>query len=903
MTFSFTATIANPDELCRSIQAGTLVLCMSRRQTSWCLNRWSEWMAGRTDTTLVAERPQVFTLHDWLWSTTHNTPLNACQRADEAIQLWSYNASRAATWREKNLAQVQANLLATARRFGRICEEWQVPLEDPFWNNDGADLYRRWYNNASDLLATKGVINDNQLLKQLVTEPSSAPRLPQGRAILVGAVFMHPLLEKLLAAWQTQGSQIMQWQPDQAVKQEYELVTTSQGDTRMQVLRYAARRAYDLQRHNQRVLVVVPDLVSAWMQVFGVFWQHFAPQQNYSACMLDGARRFNLSGGLPLDQQPAVAAALGLLGLTRQTPMEQVIALLYNPIIDWSGQVSGSRSGLLAQLWQRVGSLTLHELTKARGRRLLPREMQSWYWPQQAVQSLADWPSNATPGTWSRLFVQHLRQCGWMHRVSQDSFDYQLLQEFTQQLENLARLDRLAQTLSHSAALEIFTDLLAGKLFQPQPTDSKLGQAPVQVLARLEAFGQQFDHSIICELDGASLTRMQQPDYPLPPMLQRQYKMPGSSPQKIQQDSELLWRGLAATAPSLTLCHAVGNETDNDAEATQNPFCTSSPELVNLPEIQPFGAVYSTEYSERARPLAKPQVTSSTVKAQSDCGWRGWWALHGLTMGSVALQRYPSASWRGQVLHYAMANLLSKDIDELHSSIAAAQANADKSLRELVATAVAESIAAHANQTPMLGRHTSASYVQFFTNVLLAWLHKHEAHTNPIACEQSYEQIALGQLTAGKIRIDRIDEITNQKVVIDYKTGTSQAALNLEDERISDPQLLLYVQALRQQGEKVAGLAYARLFPLYQSTLSLKGSELAFDYFAAGADKSKNSGRRKNALPESEWQQLLDDAIARLQARLNLYADGQVELDPIEEGKTVCRYCTLKVSCRKVAQQ
>jgi len=888
--FSPDAVIGLTSELCRAMHDCTLVLCMSNRQRQWCLDLWAQWLndqaniAGKSE--LAAPLPQVYTLHDWLWRETQFCDEDMPRRADEASQQLAWRFTREQALAEKSLEMpgLLNDLGAVARRFARACEEWRIPLAKPFPNHDGADFFRRWYHKTNELLAYKNLANDNNLIERF----GDNPPIPSGREmILVGQVFINPLLERLFNAWQKKGVTLTFWTPPKADKQQYHLIP---GGKANDALSYAVRQAYELHGKNKRVLVVVPHLLSEWHRVFENFRQTFTPNQGTHDCMLDGERPFNLSGGLLLADLPPISSAISLLGLDGRSQVMTLAELLHNPTID----PDMPRALLLARLWRYAGHLTLGELAKL----AVTSQLQDWDWPRKLLRMLDEQPDIAWPSEWARLFDEQLRDCGWMRRVSQDSYDYQVIQAFTGLLEELARLDSYSEPIGRRSALSILLNLAGNRLFQPSPDDSRLNQAPVQVLSPFEAVGLVFDHTIICGLDGDSLAAMQRLHLPLPRTISDQFNLPGSNAERILQDSHLFWNALAATAPALTLCHVNTETPGGEDPLPRNHFCESEPREVQPLQHEQFPADYHISSVEQATPLPDPRVTSSSVKAQSLCGWQGWWAFAGLDTQEMQPEHYPSPAWRGLVLHEAMAELLGKQAARVLACASDEQGD-DRALGELVRQAVKHAMQSHAQDAPMLGRAARDSCVRIFSDALFTWMKKRETGATPLACEREMTDIAIGKLRARRIRLDRVDRVGKGVAVIDYKTG-ALPSLKLDNEneakadaaRVEDPQLLLYAIALRQQGEPVTAIAYARLLPRYQSGWRVWGTPEAAEYFPVKPKKLNG-----------EWQLLLDCAIANLEERVNRYVQGQAALDPLEADKLACRYCALHASCRIVAQK
>jgi len=164
--------------------------------------------------------------------------------------------------------------------------------------------------------------------------------------------------------------------------------------------------------------------------------------------------------------------------------------------------------------------------------------------------------------------------------------------------------------------------------------------------------------------------------------------------------------------------------------------------------------------------------------------------------------------------------------------------------------------------------------------LLLEWLERCEKPRTPFEALEFEESMSFehGGVSM-KVTLDRVDVVNGVKVVIDYKTGTSNSVNSWADERIVNPQLPLYVLTDKQ----IEAASFAQV----------ARNQCGFVGVASDAELLP---RVKTAIGEVEdwaswrnhWQGSLD-AIA-VEVR-----EGLASVTPM---KGACTYCELKPLCR-----
>jgi RecB family exonuclease len=168
------------------------------------------------------------------------------------------------------------------------------------------------------------------------------------------------------------------------------------------------------------------------------------------------------------------------------------------------------------------------------------------------------------------------------------------------------------------------------------------------------------------------------------------------------------------------------------------------------------------------------------------------------------------------------------------------------------------------------------------SRLLLRWLDV-ELQRGPFSVQQREERtsIPIGPLRL-KVQPDRVDEVEDGIVLVDYKTGYSVSPSNWDGERPDDPQLPLY--ALLTQPGKLQGLLFGRVRP---------GAEIKWQGLTTNQTILPSEHRPKLVdldLRREEWNSVLTTLAED-------FAAGRADVDP-KSFAVNCRKCQQRLLCR-----
>jgi len=241
-------------------------------------------------------------------------------------------------------------------------------------------------------------------------------------------------------------------------------------------------------------------------------------------------------------------------------------------------------------------------------------------------------------------------------------------------------------------------------------------------------------------------------------------------------------------------------------------------------------------------------------------------------MGALAPEA-SSAANAHQILGRAVHNLAElQAIPDLHQF-----------LRPIVNRVISETFLRNSRHFPPRYLELEA---QRLTNLVAEWL-EYERHRQPftVAETEVKREITIAGLTL-RLRLDRIDEVADGSLVIDYKTGPVGPSA-WEGDRPDDIQLPLY--ATFAVSESLEGLVFARVRPgETQFTGRVRNPNTTLL-----ADLSPSSAIARNPLNDQQ----LDDWREKIEQLGKDFLAGRAQVDPKDPRKT-CKTCHLQAVCR-----
>jgi ATP-dependent helicase/nuclease subunit B len=418
---------------------------------------------------------------------------------------------------------------------------------------------------------------------------------------------------------------------------------------------------------------------------------------------------------------------------------------------------------------------------------------------------------NKTANEWLNIFDQILAVMNWPGTRRLDSQEYQQLNQWFEVRDQFTGIDNYSAPISYTQACRYLRELADKTPFQAQTPDS-----PIQILGALEAAGLQFSHMWVTGLSDNQWPPAPAPNPLLPLHLQREYNMPHASAARELEIAQGLTQRYKDSAAQVIFSNAHG---DGDNELRPSALIRDIP-LTSLTDILDqqqsdldnfYLALQQSAQLEIIQDANGPTLGqqepqrggSSIFKYQAACPFEAFVRLRlGANNPDEPVMGFNAAE-RGNLLHDSLAAIWR----ELKNSTALENLD-DSALHILISNITQEIIGKIQSRNPRkLGKVYCELEQKRLTQLLYEWLtgERERPAFEVIAIEQE-QDIAFAGLTL-KLRIDRIDEFSNDdRLLIDYKTGNASAK-SWQGERFTEPQLPLYAVT----NTDIAAISFAQI--------------------------------------------------------------------------------------------
>lgn len=557
----------------------------------------------------------------------------------------------------------------------------------------------------------------------------------------------------------------------------------------------AARWARQLRARDAEaaICIVVPELSGRIAMVRRAVLDVLAPEWRLEP---DRPLPVNFSYGQPLARNSLVRVALRALEATTgridRSLAGQLLASRYLP--GYRQEASGRARADLALRRRAGGSLSILELQQA----CVADAPQFAQRLAALATMVAGLPQRQSASGWAMCFRRLLEALGWPGDQALASEEYQAATAWQELLDQMRGCDAILDPLDRTAAVAVIADLAQAQLFQPAGDP-----AVIQVLGVMEAVGQRFDALWVCGMTSEAWPPAVRSNPLLSLQLQREQRMPDSTPALARERAERLLRWLETSAGAVVFSSP---EFRDDEPLTPSPLLTRLPApQAGLPAWREplwIERMLGSTRLERLHPDPPPPVAPgwcmkggvALLEREACCPARAFVefrlgarempvsaaGLDAATRGNITHQIL--ASFFSQVRSHEALLALGKDeqwrllADAADHALAGFQRVADPLLRRIAARE-------RERQLDLVGRFLQLERQRkgFRVRDTEAWLA--DADRSP--------SLARLQL---RLRPDRIDEMPDGRLlVIDYKTGAQlPTAADWLPPRPRSPQLPLY---------------------------------------------------------------------------------------------------------------
>ncbi|OUS16360.1 hypothetical protein A9Q88_07610 [Gammaproteobacteria bacterium 50_400_T64] len=827
--------------LISSIEAGHLILTPNFRLARHITQAWGQHCVEQG--LLTWRQPLVMALEGWLnecWaelieSHTAAKPILTHSVIDSHSELlmWRFAISQDA------LLPIEADvasLAELAQQTWQQLQRCQVPLNElSNSHHPGSESFLRWLDTFQQALHQQHLLTWEQA-QGLIAQAFKEGTYAGYKAIrLVGFQTLPALHQEIIDA----ASDDVASHTPKATPADIALTTCP--DLKSEITAAAQwAKAQHTAQPGQRIGIVFGNLASTQQQVSRIFHDVFMPEHG----LPDRERAippFNFSAGGPLGQTPLIESALALLRIqTEALPLDRWCRVLNDPFWGSTSNTATPRAeeaqsddlptsalnkGLIAkahcELLLRDSNKLMHtpsafraslaeaerqistECGESENPADLPRPNDEYASLAAAWQTLGEdvrrQPKTAPFCAWAETFTQRLDILGWPGPRTLDSIEYQQHQHWLSLLEAFAALDASAEPLSASAALTQLSRMAQATVFQAQTNDSQ-----IQILGLLEAAGLAFDQLWITGMDDRQWPQPTSINPLVPVDLQQRYQLPRSNASQELTLAKQLLHDFQHSTQQLIFSYA-SQDGDTELEASRllpESLPQTSPAMPHLhhPLLTALPTVDLQKVDVSKGPaleVGEQSVRGGTAILQAQAGspfnafatWR--LGARPLAQPSSGL----SAIERGNLVHKCLELFWTRFQDQ--ASVKALDSEAlDSAIEGVIVEALRP---LQQSRSDIFGPRFAAIETQRLKQLLQQWLDiELQRQAFSVLAPEKQLFMTIGGLPLS-LRIDRIDRLDDQRVVlIDYKTGDT--TINCwAGERLEEPQLPLYALGLPEQ--------------------------------------------------------------------------------------------------------
>ena len=860
---------------------------------------------------LVWETPNIMVWGDYLdllWQLNSHVlaPGTTLISASQSILLWS-KVIELSRRQERELTLLNVNQTCKAvERSWRLVHDWNIPIarlaEDHVADSS---KFIEWANAYSDLLVKKNLI-DRPTLQTLIAKGDKL-NYPFQTVIWHSFDLITDSQKNLQELEGRFGVQHVDFAIERASEQ---FIEYRRFDNSREEIAAAFEHARREVSNNQdiRLNIVVPDLQQRYEEIKEIAREIFYPSHTPLQVHLD-VTAFRFSLGQPLAQWAPIEAALSLLQLlSNSVSIKDLSLVLRNRYITVFAKYGEETLGFQRWMEKRRYRRVLLDDVPSLIREYLSDNSTASNKPEAAgfydgflklvelrqefdhrlkqQQELGNFAS-LTFNEWTEVFQQWLTAWKWDISAGErplNSVDFQLRERWEGFIIDFAKMTIVQRRIGLKKVLELINSHAREAIFLPKSSNT-----PIMISGIYEAIGQNADHIWLCGMHQKYPANIKADAF-VPSRLLTHTGYPDVSPSRSIAQHNKVIGSLTSGAKHLFVSHAIADREDHDVKLNQSVIfrrqkfldfsSTKSPrQAVDVPSVL-IGYV-DTQGSQLT---AATQVSGGTTifENQSVCAFKSF-VTHRLKYERELENEFGLDHLdRGVVVH----RLLELAWGELQSQsqlksmdLPAMQQFTHRVLERLIT----DPMLRLNEEKQKLLLHEKPRLIQ----LLQEWLEHEVKRLGDFVVlerEQEYET-SIGDIHL-KFVIDRLDALDDGRtVLIDYKTGNTSRN-EWQGDRLSKPQLPLYVIALEKVKTKpVSGIAYAKV-----ETLNMEFQELAeTDIFRADNNRYAQRYAEQWQSSKAQWPGQLEKLAAD-------FLQGDAQVNPLDEKS--CRFCKLQSICR-----
>lgn len=631
-----------------------------------------------------------------------------------------------------------------------------------------------------------------------------------------------------------------------------------------------------------RIACLINNLPTHRTQIDTIFTRIFMPTY-YLAGTEQPSLPFNITAGQSLSQHPLIGCAMDLLKCHPDRLKFEVFSpLLLSPFLN-SGAHEAEIAAMLdvklrdnSQWYCDIQKLIclLSDLQPYWPQATLPDRLKKWY-------QITQLDGCQYPSAWAIQWRNELNAIGWPGQLALDSISYQWFKRWESCLQQYATFNKLTSEIDRSEALSLLAVHIQQSIFQPRTNN----RAPIQILGTLEAAGQLFDKMWITTLNESSWPSAARPNPFLPIALQRRYNMPHSSSQREMEYTLSLQQQLLNCSPQITVSYI---EQIGDARQLPSPLIKDFPSLHSIAGQNSVDNVIQQQIfasakieiitDDKAMAVEGDEMIaggSSVLQYQTECPFKAFGYIRLKTEVLKQPELGITAAEKGELLHHVLeiiwktlknqTRLLQLSKNQLDSLI---DGSIDIALKKVQKNTIF--IAAEQKR---------------LKKIISNWIEKEKLRTDFSVQSHEFKQIIeIGKLSL-KVKIDRIDKINGELLIIDYKSSKKNSPKQWLTDPMSSIQLPLYGITIN---ENCKGIAFGYVTNQEQLVSGVSNSFSETDFLKISPVNKYSQFKT--------WKELTSFWKISINKLADDFINGFSAVKP--QHKKFCDYCHLQKLCR-----
>ena len=812
------------DDLFAQISTDTLILTSNKRLANWLVHQHKDLQTSRNIDTWASL--DALSLNAWLKRCFFELQAKAIGNPkillnpQQTFLLWQTIIKN-----QTDDALLSITSTATAaQQAWELLQKYNITINDPeiLQHNDHC-YWKNWAEIFEQTCKKNNWIDSSSLIKFITTQLHNLDK-PK-RIILVGFLEITPA-EQLL--FETLNCEIINCKT-YAHNQTAHCASFPNTEDEIYAMANWAK-----QQNSNHIGCIIPNLSEIYNDVNRIFAEVFTNDDKY-----------NISYGDKLSNEPIIYAALEILNLKiGKIHIDDIGYLLRSPFIG-NFEDLPKRALLNVQLRQinQTEFTLLDPAIKSRD--------DKFFTSLKTLQTIK-FEKYQSAHQWVNIFIKQLNAIGWPGTRKLTSKEYKIIERWHKLLEEFAALSLVKNSFTYAQALSHLKRLASQTLFQ-----TKKPHAKIQILGTLEASGLSFDNAWIMGLDDKNWPSNPKPNPFLPINLQKKYNMLRATTEREHYFARMMTDQFIKNTTNLIFSYSTQNQ---DGALQPSPLIKDFP-IIKTPNNKQKFTIVQKQFSEiidnqapTVQENEKLHASSDILEQQAACPFRAF-TKHRLHAEEIP-QPYEgiNALNRGSATHKIL-ELIWQQI-KTHEKLCTMQEN---ELNQLINVTIKKSL----NEKSEFAKLERLRLQELVFN----WLQLEKTRTPFVVVKQEQKySIKCGKLKLN-VRIDRIDQVEKNYVLIDYKTGKTSINDWLGD-RPNKPQLPLYAANIPH---KIDDIAFAQIFP----------GKLEF----------------KNAATKIHWDEQIKSWKKITTHLANDFYTGNAIVDPKNPIET-CKYCKLHSLCR-----